>query len=57
MNSFEQLKKKLEVVKLEERLEMVQMVPSATLEAGDNGCCSFTDSSCNPKEVVKPTPK
>lgn len=55
MNSFEQLKKKLEVVKLEERLEMVQMVPSSAALEGDNGCCSFTDSNCNPKEVVKPT--
>ncbi|MNL42364.1 hypothetical protein D3C87_1648170 [compost metagenome] len=55
-NSFDQLKKKLEVVKLEERLEMVQLVPSQSLEEGSNGCCSWTDSSCNPKEVVKPTP-
>jgi hypothetical protein len=53
MNKLEELKSKLEVVKLEERLEMLQLIPSESLEESSNGCCSWTDSSCNPKEVSK----
>jgi hypothetical protein len=51
MNKLEELKSKLEVVKLEERLEMLQLIPSESVAEGDNGCCSFTDSGCNPKKV------
>jgi hypothetical protein len=39
MKNLETLKKELETIKLEERLEMVQLATTA-VEAGDNGCCN-----------------
>lgn len=56
MRKLEQLKKNLEMVELEERLEMVQMTMSVEAAgAGDNGCCTGTDSSCNPTTPPKET--
>lgn len=39
MKNLETLKKELETIKLEERLEMVQLAATA-VEAADNGCCN-----------------
>jgi hypothetical protein len=38
MNNLENLKKELDVIELEERLEMVQLAAAAA-EAADNSCC------------------
>ncbi len=38
MNNLENLKKELDVIELEERLEMVQLAASAA-KALDNSCC------------------
>ncbi len=48
MNNLKDLKEKLQVVKLEERLEMIQLIPSESTLSGDNGCCTGNDDSCNP---------
>jgi len=48
MNNLEILKSKLEIVELEERLEMVQLVASEQEMAGDNYCCTGSDASCTP---------
>jgi len=42
MSKFKQLKKDLEVVQLDERLEMVQLAATAVEEEG-NGCCTGND--------------
>jgi hypothetical protein len=39
MKNLDNLKKELETIKLEERLEMVQLA-AGLAEAGDNGCCN-----------------
>jgi hypothetical protein len=48
MNNLKELKEKLQVVKLEERLEMIQLIPSESTLSGDNGCCTGNDDNCNP---------
>ncbi|MBV8324996.1 hypothetical protein [Chryseobacterium sp.] len=48
MNKLESLKAKLEIVELEERLEMVQLIAAEQEMAGDNYCCTGSDSSCTP---------
>jgi len=39
MKNLDNLKKELETIKLEERLEMVQLAAAAP-EDGGNGCCN-----------------
>ncbi|MBV8324993.1 hypothetical protein [Chryseobacterium sp.] len=48
MNKLDVLKSKLEIVELEERLEMVQLIASEQEMAGDNYCCTGSDGTCTP---------
>ena len=50
MKNLNDLKKELEIVQLEERLEMVQLIANESLSGEEgNGCCTGVDSSCNPE--------
>lgn len=50
MKTISTLKKDLEIKKMNERLEMVIIIPGTDIVISDenNGCCSWTDSGCNP---------
>ena len=47
MNKLENLKKEFDVIELEERLEMVQLM-TVEAENSTNGCCCGSDGSCKP---------
>ncbi|MBV8324997.1 hypothetical protein [Chryseobacterium sp.] len=51
MNKLEDLKSKLEIVELEERLEMVQLISAEQEMADDNYCCTGSDASCKASSV------
>ncbi|WP_157759849.1 hypothetical protein [Chryseobacterium piperi] len=52
MNKLEDLKSKLQMVELEERLEMVQLISAEQEQLeGDNYCCTGSDASCKPSSV------
>jgi hypothetical protein len=52
MNKLENLKREFDVIELEERLEMVQLM-TAQAEEASNGCCCGSDGSCKPAPVGK----
>ncbi|MBV8324992.1 hypothetical protein [Chryseobacterium sp.] len=52
MNKLEDLKSKLEMVELEERLEMVQLISAEQELEGDNYCCTGSDATCKPSSSV-----
>ena len=43
MKNLENLKRELDVIKLEDRLEMVNLATSAEVESGSNGVCCCSD--------------
>ncbi len=47
MNKLESLKREFDVIELEERLEMVQLI-SLEAENSTNGCCCGSDGTCKP---------
>ncbi|WP_157759850.1 hypothetical protein [Chryseobacterium piperi] len=52
MSKLEDLKSKLQMVELEERLEMVQLISTDQEQLeGDNYCCTGSDSSCTPSST------
>ena len=48
MNKLENLKREFDVIELEERLEMVQLI-AVEAEDATNGCCCGSNGECKPK--------